>query len=337
MPSWFVGGASAIGTSQVGRTTSMKLWIDVYAAFSSVPLTWTEQRSPFLISAAMIDSTLFMFACRSLRRLINTNSEANRLLTSTSMLAGRACIPQLAESALLSRDTDIGSARQEELVTGEPVALGQRQPSGNRMSRQCQSIKPDGSRCLATAVHNSHYCFFHDPESAARRQAARTNGGSNAAAKQPSYPADAPNAPLTDNRGHVKVALFDYDNDGRLDIFFVNGAPINDPTAAGSVPQKTGPQYWNRLYRQQRDGTFEDVTEKSGLRGVGYGMGVAVGDYDNDGYEDLYVTAYGGNKLYHNNGNGTFTDVTSNAGVGGSGWSTSAAWVDLDRSEEHTS
>src|SRR5438477_11466708 len=133
------------------------------------------------------------------------------------------------------------------------------------------------------------------------------------------------------------VALFDYDNDGRLDIFFVNGAPINDPTAAGSVPQKTGPQYWNRLYRQQRDGTFEDVTEKSGLRGVGYGMGVAVGDYDNDGYEDLYVTAYGGNKLYHNNGNGTFTDVTSNAGVGGSGWSTSAAWVDLDRSEEHTS
>jgi enediyne biosynthesis protein E4 len=126
------------------------------------------------------------------------------------------------------------------------------------------------------------------------------------------------------------VALFDYDNDGRLDIFLVNGAPISDPTAKGAIPQKTGPKDWNRLYHQKADGTFEDVTEKAGLQGVGYGMGVAVGDYDNDGYEDLYVTAYGGNKLYHNNGDGTFTDVTEKAGVGGSGWSSSAAWVDLD-------
>jgi enediyne biosynthesis protein E4 len=126
------------------------------------------------------------------------------------------------------------------------------------------------------------------------------------------------------------VALFDYDNDGRLDIFLVNGAPLQDPTPKGSIPQKTGPTYWNRLFHQKPDGTFEDVTEKAGLQGVGYGMGVAVGDYDNDGYEDLYVTAYGGNKLYHNNGDGTFTDVTEKAGVAGSGWSTSAAWVDLD-------
>src|SRR5450432_1043486 len=126
------------------------------------------------------------------------------------------------------------------------------------------------------------------------------------------------------------VALFDYDNDGRLDIFLVNGAPLGDPTPKGTVPQKTGPQYWNRLYRQKPDGTFEDVTEKAGLQGIGYGMGVAVGDYDNDGFEDLYVTAYGGNRLYHNNGDGTFTDVTEKAGVGVGGWSTSAAWVDLD-------
>ncbi len=126
------------------------------------------------------------------------------------------------------------------------------------------------------------------------------------------------------------VALFDYDNDGRLDIFLVNGAPLSDPTPKGTIPQKTGPLYWNRLYHQKTDGTFEDVTEKAGLQGTGYGMGVAVGDYDNDGYEDLYVTAYGRNKLYHNNGNGTFTDVTLKAGVAGGGWSTSAAWVDLD-------
>jgi hypothetical protein len=126
------------------------------------------------------------------------------------------------------------------------------------------------------------------------------------------------------------VALFDYDNDGRLDLFLVNGAPFADPTPKGSVPHKTGPEYWNRLFHQKPDGTFEDVTEHAGVAGEGYGMGAAVGDYDNDGNEDLFVTAYGGNKLYHNNGNGAFTDVTAKAGVAGSGWSTSAAWVDLD-------
>jgi hypothetical protein len=126
------------------------------------------------------------------------------------------------------------------------------------------------------------------------------------------------------------VALLDYDNDGRLDIFLVNGAPIDDPSPKGSIPKKTNPKHWNRLYHQERDGTFKDMTEHAGLEGAGYGFGVAVGDYDNDGFEDLYVTAYGGNQLYHNNGDGTFTDVTVKSGTGGSGWSTSAAWVDLD-------
>jgi enediyne biosynthesis protein E4 len=126
------------------------------------------------------------------------------------------------------------------------------------------------------------------------------------------------------------VALFDCDNDGRLDLYLVNGAPYSDPEPQGSIPQKTGPEYWNRMYRQKLDGTFEDITEKSGLQGVGYGFGVAVADYDNDGYEDVFVAAYGGNRLYHNNGDCTFTDVTEQAGVAGSGWSTSATWVDLD-------
>ena len=126
------------------------------------------------------------------------------------------------------------------------------------------------------------------------------------------------------------VALFDYDNDGRLDIFFANGARLNDPTPKGTIPKKDDPKYWNRLYHQKPDGTFEDVTEKAGLTGFGYSTGVAVGDYDNDGFEDLYVAGYGHSTLYHNNGDGTFTDVTEQAGVGGSGWMTSAAWVDYD-------
>lgn len=126
------------------------------------------------------------------------------------------------------------------------------------------------------------------------------------------------------------AALFDCDNDNRLDIFFANGAPYTDPTPKGFIPQKTGPEYWNRLYHQKSDGSFEDITEKAGLQGVGYSMGAAVADYDNDGNEDLYVTGYGGNRLYHNNGNCTFTDVTEKAGVGGGGWSSSATWVDLD-------
>lgn len=126
------------------------------------------------------------------------------------------------------------------------------------------------------------------------------------------------------------VALFDCDNDGRLDIFLANGAPYSDPTPKGFIPQKSGPQDWNRMYHQKADGTFEDITEKAGLQGVGYSMGVAAADYDNDGNEDLYVTGYGGNRLYHNDGHCKFTDVTDAAGVGGGGWSSSAAWVDLD-------
>src|SRR6202047_615469 len=129
------------------------------------------------------------------------------------------------------------------------------------------------------------------------------------------------------------VALLDYNNDGLLDIFFVNGGRLTSPLPTPDDFDRHDPRYWNRLYRQNKDGSFTDVTERAGLANAGdgnYGMGVAVGDYDNDGYPDLYVTSYGKNMLYHNNGDGTFTDVTAKAGVAGGGWSVSAGFFDYD-------
>jgi hypothetical protein len=129
------------------------------------------------------------------------------------------------------------------------------------------------------------------------------------------------------------VALFDYNNDGLLDVFLVNGGAITSPMPFPENFDRHNPKYWNRLFRQNKDGSFTDVTEQAGLAHVAdgaYGMGVAVGDYDNDGYPDLYVTNYGKNILYHNNGDGTFTDVTEKAGVAAGGWSASAGFFDYD-------
>lgn len=125
------------------------------------------------------------------------------------------------------------------------------------------------------------------------------------------------------------VAVLDYNNDGCMDIFFTNGAAM--PSL-----KKTGPRYFNRLFRNNCDGTFTDVTEKAGVAGEGYSMGVAVADYDNDGYADIYVTGVNQNILYHNRGDGTFEDVTEKAHLSGIDprygklWSIAAAWVDID-------
>ncbi len=125
------------------------------------------------------------------------------------------------------------------------------------------------------------------------------------------------------------VAAFDFNNDGLLDIYFTNGASI--PSLV-----KTDPDYYNRLYRNNGDGTFTDVTQKAGLQGAGYSMGVAAGDYDNDGFVDLYVAGVNRNQLFHNNGDGTFTDVTEKAGVAGTvpklgkTWAVTAGWFDYN-------
>jgi enediyne biosynthesis protein E4 len=117
-------------------------------------------------------------------------------------------------------------------------------------------------------------------------------------------------------------AFLDFDNDGWMDIYLVNSGRCDF--------YNPNPPLRNALYRNNRDGTFTDVTEKAGVGGGGYGQGVAVGDYDGDGFPDLYVTQYGRNILYHNNGDGTFTDLTEKAGVAAPGWSSSAVWFDYD-------
>ncbi len=125
------------------------------------------------------------------------------------------------------------------------------------------------------------------------------------------------------------VALFDYDGDGYLDVYLVGGAAI--PTL-----EKEAPAYWNRLFHNNHDGTFTDVTEKAGLAGAGYGSGVAIGDYDNDGWPDVFLASVTGNQLFHNNGDGTFTDVTVKAGLAGAKlngkkmWSAGAGWFDYN-------
>src|SRR5271169_6814175 len=143
-------------------------------------------------------------------------------------------------------------------------------------------------------------------------------------------PTTAKNAPETMPGG---VAVFDYNGDGRPDIFFTNGANI-------ATLKKDAPKYRNRLFRNDGNGAFTDVTDAAGLAGTGYDMGVAAADYDNDGHPDLFVAGLHHSTLYHNNGNGTFTDVTVKSGLDaglnrpdpqfGERWSITAAWVDVN-------
>jgi enediyne biosynthesis protein E4 len=167
---------------------------------------------------------------------------------------------------------------------------------------------PAWARIAAASDSPASYPFSEVPSSASGITWTHTAGTS-------------PEKYLPESTG-AGCAVFDYDNDGWMDIYFVN---------SGKCDIFTPPQpLRNALYRNNRDGTFTDVTEKAGVAGGGYGMGAAVGDYNADGFPDLYVTQYGRSILYRNNGDGTFTDVTEQAGVAAPGWASSAAWFDYD-------
>jgi hypothetical protein len=161
---------------------------------------------------------------------------------------------------------------------------------------------------LAPAANTPSYPFSEVPASASGISFVHTAGLS-------------PEKYLPQSTG-AGCAFFDYDNDGWMDIYFVNSGKCDIFTPTQPLR--------NALYRNNRDGTFTDVTEKAGVGGGGYGMGVAVADYNVDGFPDLYVTQYGRSILYRNNGDGTFTDVTEKAGVAAPGWASSAVWFDYD-------
>jgi enediyne biosynthesis protein E4 len=185
-----------------------------------------------------------------------------------------------------------------------------------------------GALVIGTGLVGNHFPFFD--------QSGLTPGNRPAKAEQPFFSIVSPlssgitwrhssgrskSSYLPETTG-AGCAFFDYDNDGWMDIYLVNSGKCDffDPN----------PPLRNALYKNNRDGTFTDVTEQAGLQGGGYGMGVAVGDFDGDGLPDLYVTQYGRSILYHNQGDGKFTDVTEKAGVAAPGWSSSAVWFDYD-------
>jgi hypothetical protein len=191
--------------------------------------------------------------------------------------------------------TLIGAGATLCLAVGIPFAV----VAAHTEPRPSGSVDPSAPVTFVDVTSNSHITFKHDNAATPQRYLIETMGSG--------------------------AAWIDYDNDGYLDLYLVNGAATKAYTPEHPLR--------SALYHSSGDGTFTDVTEKAGVAALGlFGMGVAVGDYDNDGFEDIYVVGYGSSILYHNSGNGTFTDVTKQAGVQNAGkWGSSAAWFDYDR------
>ncbi len=194
------------------------------------------------------------------------------------------------------------------------MPIGQKHPGAPLLTRRdllrgfAVSALAGGCPSIGSAFATPEFPFEQIPASASGISWTHVNGKS-------------PEKYLPESTG-PGCAFLDYDNDGWMDIYLVNSGKCDFYTP--DVPLR------NALYKNNRDGTFTDVTEKAGVGAGGFGHGVAVGDYDGDGFPDLYVTQYGRSILYHNNGNGTFSDVTEKAGVAAPGWATSAVWFDYD-------
>src|SRR2546423_4123706 len=197
------------------------------------------------------------------------------------------CLLLLSLACVCARAPHRAHARQTQ--TPAPSATPQ-QPPSPRTGRSYESGAP-ARRLPAPAPQSQSPVTFTD-----------ITALSGVAFRHAASPTSQKYLPETMGGG---VALFDYDNDGRLDLFFTNGARLQDPMPKGARPDKTDPRFWNRLYHQKPDGTFEDVTERAGLRGACYSMGAAAGDFDGDGFVDLYVTGYGGGTPYRHRGDGT--------------------------------
>ncbi len=235
-------------------------------------------------------------------------------MTKSPTVIFACCLVLIALAASSSHYRLLATAQQKPPATPPapspaqtpPASVGRSYNSGAPLKRP-QSPAPQSPSpvTFADITARSRITFRHAASPTARKYLPETMGGG--------------------------VALFDFDNDGRLDLFFTNGAALQDPMPKGATPDKRDPRFWNRLYQQKPDGSFEDVTERAGLRGEGYSMGAAAGDYDGDGFVDLYVTAVGGGTLYRNRGDGTFEDTTRRTGTTASGWLTSAGWLDYNR------
>lgn len=195
----------------------------------------------------------------------------------------------------VARRRDLQQAQDGKRATSsmEPLAEGGAKESGTTMS----SSHPESTVAFKNVASQAHVTFRHFNGATPEKYMPETMGSG--------------------------CLFFDYDDDGWVDIFLVNSGSLVDPRLAEAAR--------SALYHNNRDGTFTDVTEKSGIKNQGYGMGACAADYDNDGRVDLYLTNFGTNVLYHNDGNGIFSDVTKKAGVGSTSWGSSCAFADIDK------